>query len=499
MKGVYSSADSLLNRASQRSLFVDNTYAVDSGGDPAKIPDLSFEQFRAFHEKFYHPSNSRIYFAGDDDVYKRLELMDEYLNDFDASEEYAKQSKVEWQAKKFTEPIREVRTYPAGADQPATHMFMMNWLLNDKPMSPTEELALGVLDHLMMGTTSSILRKTLMESGLGEAITGGGLSDELLQKTFSLGLKGVKAEKVAEAEKLILDTIEKIEKEGFTADDIESSLNTIEFQMREFNTGSFPKYLSFMLGANSKWLYEESPTSGLKFEKPLAELKATIAESGSKVFTDMIKEMLVDNTHRTTVELAPSKTMEEELLKEEQDRLAAIKAQLSEEELNEIVTKTAELKKLQAQDDSPEARATIPSLELSDLKREATEYPIAVTENENDSGVTVVRHELGSTSGIAYVSLAVDLSRLPLEDASLLPLFTKVMMETGAGEYDSVALSRKIGKSAFALLVAIVCFFSSIATVSLILRTCILFARDRNPHRWRQHSFVDNCCPSEGC
>lgn len=445
MKGVYSSADSLLNRASQRSLFVDNTYAVDSGGDPAVIPDLSFEQFRAFHEKFYHPSNSRIYFAGDDDVYKRLELMDEYLSEFDASEEYKEKSTVEWQPKKFTEPMRYAETYPAGADQPATHMFMMNWLLNDKPMSPTEELTLGVLDHLLMGTTSSILRKTLMESGLGEAITGGGLSDELLQATFSVGLKGVQADKVAEAEKLILDTIEKVEKEGFTMDDIESSLNTIEFQLREFNTGSFPKYLSFMLGANSKWLYEESPMSGLKFEKPLAELKAMIADSGSKVFTDMLKEFLVDNTHRTTVELAPSKTMEEEILKEEQDRLAAIKAKLSKDDLEEIVTKTAELKAVQAQDDPPEARATIPSLELADLKRETTEYPIAVTENENDSGVTVVRHELGSTSGIAYVNFAVDLSRLPLEDATLLPLFTKVMLETGAGEYDSVALSRKIG------------------------------------------------------
>jgi Zn-dependent M16 (insulinase) family peptidase len=97
MKGVHGSADSLLNRASQRSLFIDNTYNVDSGGDPAVIPDLSFEQFKAFHEKHYHPSNSRIHFAGDDDVYKRLELMDEYLKDFDASEEYKAKSEIQWQ------------------------------------------------------------------------------------------------------------------------------------------------------------------------------------------------------------------------------------------------------------------------------------------------------------------------------------------------------------------------------------------------------------------
>ena len=445
MKGVYSSADSLLNRASQRSLFIDNTYNVDSGGDPAVIPDLSFEQFKAFHEKHYHPSNSRIYFAGDDDVYKRLELMDEYLKDFDASEEYKAKSEIQWQSKKFTEPIRETRTYPAGADQEATNMFMMNWLINDRPLSTTEDLTLGVLDHLLMGTTSSILRKTLMESGLGEAITGGGLSDELLQATYSVGLKGVKEENMAKAEQLILDTFAKVEKEGFTSDDIEASLNTIEFQMREFNTGSFPRYLSFMLAANSKWIYDESPMNGLKFEKPLAELKAKIAESGSKVFSDMVREFIVNNTHRTTVELVPSKTMEEELLKEEQDRLAAIQSKLTQAELDEIARTTAELKKLQAADDSPEDRATIPSLQLSDLKREATEYPIEVTPNESNTGITVVRHKLGSTSGIAYVNLAVDLSSLTLDDVPLLPLFTQMLLETGAGDLDSVALSRKIG------------------------------------------------------
>ena len=112
-------------------------------------------------------------------------------------------------------------------------------------------------------------------------------------------------------------------------------MNTIEFQLREFNTGSFPRGLSFMLGAMSKWLYDNSPTSALKFEEPLAQLKAQIAESGSKVFQDMIKELLLENTHRVAVEMVPSKTLEAEQLKEEQDRLAAIKESLDDDELND--------------------------------------------------------------------------------------------------------------------------------------------------------------------
>jgi presequence protease len=445
MKGVYSSADSLLNRASQRSLFTDNTYAVDSGGDPAAIPDLSFDQFRDFHRKYYHPSNSRIFFAGDDDVYKRLDVMDEYLDNFEASDEYREKSAIPFQRKALQETVRVVETYPAGADQPATHMFTMNWLLNDEPLTETEELTMALLDHLLLGTTSSVLRKTLMESGLGEAITGGGLSDELLQATFSIGMKGVKGDEVAKCEQLILDTINKVVADGFTSNEIEASMNTIEFSLREFNTGSFPKFLSFGLAANSKWLYDRSPTDALKFEAPLADLKLQIKTHGSKVFQNIMKKFIVDNTHRSIVELKPSRTMEQEQLDEERGRLEKIQEGLSVTDRNGIISGAAELKRRQAQEDPPEARATIPSLQLIDLKRQATEYPIKVSENEMGTGITVVRHEMGSTSGIAYVALAVDLSKIPLEDVPLLPLFTQMMRETGAGDLDSVGLSQMIG------------------------------------------------------
>ena len=215
--------------------------------------------------------------------------------------------------------------------------------------------------------------------------------------------------------------------------------------------------------------------NGLKFEKPLAELKAQIAESGSKVFCDMVREFIVENSHRTTVVLVPSETMEVELLKEEQDRLSAIQSNLSQEELDEIARTTAALKQLQATDDSPEDRATIPSLQLSDLKRESTEYPIDVTPNDSNTGITVVRHQLGSTSGIAYVNFAVDLSNLPLDDVPLLPLFTQMLLETGAGDLDSVALSRKIGTYE--------CQMQGQQNTHSFL-TFMYFQCRRNAHRW---------------
>jgi Zn-dependent M16 (insulinase) family peptidase len=245
MKGVYSSPDSLLNRASQRSIFPDTTYGVDSGGDPVVIPDLSFEQFADFHRKFYHPSNSRIYFSGDDDVRTRLDLMDEYLKEFDVSPESKPGSVIEWQQKTITEPTKETYPYPIGSDQPETHMVNINWLMNDKPLTNFEELTIGILDHLLMGTSSSVLRKTLMESGLGDAITGGGLSDELLQATFSVGMKGVKPGDQSALETLILNTLEKVVEDGFDEDDIASSMNTIEFQVSYFLSSNVTLQLDF--------------------------------------------------------------------------------------------------------------------------------------------------------------------------------------------------------------------------------------------------------------
>lgn len=445
MKGVYSSPDSLLFRQSQRSIFPDNTYAVDSGGDPVNIPDLSFEQFADFHAKFYHPANSRIYFWGDDDVSERLELMDEYLSEFDASPESKPGSVIEWQKKTITEPTWEKHSYPVGADQPETHMVMVNWLMNEKPFTPLEDLLVGILDHLLMGTSQSVLYKKLIESGLGTAITGGGLSDELLQATFSVGLKGVKPEDSKAVEALVADTLAQVVEDGFTDDDIASAMNTIEFRLREFNTGSYPKGLSFMLGAMSKWIYDGQPAEALKFEEPLAELKSMIEKDGAATFTSFLKSYLVENNHRVTIEMVPSKTLEADQLKEEEDRLQAIKDSLSEDDIDNIIKQTSELKALQASEDAPEDRATIPSLELEDLKREITEFPIAVSENENESGVTVIRHEMQSTSGIAYVKFAVDVTEVEYDDIPLLSLFTRIMTETGTSDYSDVELSQKIG------------------------------------------------------
>ena len=246
MKGVYSSPDSMLSEMSQQSLFPDTTYGLDSGGDPRVIPSLSFEQFKSFHERFYHPSNARIYFYGNDDPDRRLEIIQEYLKDFNRTEP---ESSVPLQMSK-TEPARIVarlqwvrRRLPA--ERPKS-MVTVNWLLPETT-DPGLNLAFQILEYVLLGMPGSPLKKALIESGLGEDIAGGGLETELRQLYFSTGLKGIRAEDADKVEKLIFETLSALAREGIDPATIEAGVNTIEFRLRENNYGNFPQGLAVML------------------------------------------------------------------------------------------------------------------------------------------------------------------------------------------------------------------------------------------------------------
>ncbi|CAN0127407.1 unnamed protein product [Ectocarpus sp. 6 AP-2014] len=422
-----------------KTIFPDNAYGVDSGGDPTAIPSLTFEYFKGFHQRFYHPGNSRVYFYGDDPPLKRLELLDGYLSDFDASGADTSGSQVQWQKKK-TEPWRVTEEFPAGEDSKGKHMVSVNWLLNDEPLSVKDALALELTDDLLVGTSAATLRKALTDSGLGESVIGGGLSSELLQNTYSIGLKGVSKEDVPKVEALVLETLQKIAEDGFDQEAIDASINSVEFNLREFNTGSFPRGLSFMLGAMSDWVYNRNPTESLHFEGPLKELKDDLA-SGKKVFEGIVKNMLVNNGHRATVESVPNTELEAAIDGKEKGKLDEVKKSMSEQDLLNVIESTKLLKEAQAKEDSPEAKASLPTLAVSDLEREIKSIPIAV---DSVQGVDVITHDLPS-SGILYADVGVDLSNIPLEDMPILGIFSRVMMETGTSEMDRVQLSRRIG------------------------------------------------------
>jgi hypothetical protein len=283
MKGNYSSPDGMLRELSQQSLYPDSTYGLDSGGDPKHIPDLTFEQFKAFHDRYYHPSNAKLFFYGDDDPDERLRRLNAWLGEFNR---ISVDAKVPLQPR-FTAPKRWTRTYAAGKaeEQPGQTaqdtMLTVNWML-DEVVDIESALALDILEHILIGTPAAPLYKALIDSGLGRALAGGGLDNGLRQPMFSIGLKGIDPVNADKIERLIDSTVGMLAGKGIDPLTVEAALNTIEFQLRENNTGAFPRGIVFMLRALRSWLHGRDPLSPLAFEAPLAGIKAQVGRGERK-------------------------------------------------------------------------------------------------------------------------------------------------------------------------------------------------------------------------
>jgi Zn-dependent M16 (insulinase) family peptidase len=451
MKGNYSSPDSMLRELSQQSLYPDITYGLDSGGDPRHIPDLTYAQFKAFHQRHYHPSNAKLFFYGDDDPNERLRLLDACLGTFGRIEVDAT---VPLQPC-FPAPKRLTRTYAAGsadfqspsrdkAGIPAAAketMLTVNWML-DEVVDVETALGFDILEHILIGTPASPLYKALIDSRLGTALTGGGLDDELRQPMFSIGLKGIDRSDADKIELLINDTIGVLAEQGIDHMTVEAALNTVEFRLRENNTGAFPRGIVFMLRALRSWLHGRDPLSPLAFEAPLSAVKARVA-AGERYFENLLDRHFIGNPHRTILILRPDQDQAAREAKEEDARLARAREGMREVDLDAVVAATRALRLAQETPDSPAALATIPTLRLADLPRRNKLVPLEATHVRD---TRVLYHEL-FTNGVVYLDIGFDLHKLP---ATLLPyvtLFGRALLETGVGNDDFVRLSQRIGRA----------------------------------------------------
>ena len=436
MKGNYSSPDNLLNEYSQHSIFPDTIYSLDSGGDPLAIPDLTYEEFKRFHDTLYHPSNSYIWFYGDDPEEERFRILDEWLNEFEGLEP---QSDIALQPL-FDSPRREVHQYDSGETEDPKSYLTLNWMLDESPDTETS-LGLSILSHILTATPASPLRKALMESGLGEDLAGAGFSEDFRQMAYSTGMKGVKAADTEAVEKLILSTLEGLAA-GIDRETVAASLNTVEFHLREQNTGRFPRGLALMLGVMTSWIYDRDPIEALAFEAPLASIKGRV-EKGEAYFENLIAQYLLKNPHRTTVILEPAPDVNEKREQIEAERLARAKSAMSPEQLHKVMQDMAALKLRQETPDTPEALASVPSLTLTDLDKKVRTVPLAISEM---SQAQVLYHDL-FTNGIAYLDLGFDLHSLPQELLPYVSLYGRALLELGTRNEDFVKLTQRIGRS----------------------------------------------------
>lgn len=430
MKGAYSSPASLLYEYSQHSLFPETTYGLDSGGNPEVIPDLTFEDFMNFHKRYYHPSNAYAFFYGDDDPEERLRILDEFFCEYEKQDS---RSGIGLQ-ESFDSPVRVEKKYAAASEEDSKSMVTVNFML-PQTTDPEAGLAFDVLEELLIGLPSSPLRKALNDSGLGEDLAGVGFEGELRQMFFSVGLKGIEQDNGEKVEQLVLQTLADLAENGFDSGDIEAALNTVEFQLRENNSGSYPRGLLVMLNSLSTWLYDGDPLGNVRYEKRLAELKSAV-ESGHPVFEDMLRSYFLDNNHRSTVLLVPDEGLGDEMQARERARLDREQAAMNNVELKAVADKARELQELQEAPDSPEDLVRIPRLKVSDLPKENREIPCEQSEK-------TLFHDL-DTSGIVYLDLAFDMAGVPDNLLPMIPVFGRALVELGSARTGFVDMTRRI-------------------------------------------------------
>ncbi len=427
MKGAYSSAEQQLMQAIQKSLLPDTAYGCDSGGDPKAIPELTYEAFLDFHKKFYHPSNSYIYLYGNLDVEKELGFIDrEYLQDFDYQEI---DSEILIQ-KGFNKPKEVTINYAlSDAEEEEENTYLSYNVVVGNSLNRTLNLAFMMLDYALLDVPAAPVKKALVDAGISNDVFSS-YDDGILQPVYSIVAKGCRTGDKERFVRIIEDTLLEIIQKGFEKKVLEAALNHFEFKLKEANYGRFPKGLMYGLSAFNSWLYDEKePFMYLKFNHEFEFLKKQI---GTDYFTEILKEYLLENKHKTVVIGVPKRGLNKELEKSVAEKLKVYKEGLSKEEVASLVEQTRELKDYQSEPSAPQDLEKIPLLELSDIDKKA--FHIKNKELMVE-GIPMVQHDI-FTNGIAYVGYYFMLNKIPVELLPYVSLLTALYKEVDT-EYRS--------------------------------------------------------------
>lgn len=435
MKGAFSSPEGVLDRVVLNSLFPDNAYSVESGGDPEVIPELTYEQFLDFHRKYYHPSNSYIYLYGDMNMEEKLRWLDEkYLSDF---ENEPVDSEIHLQ-KPFTEMKEVVQEYSIASEESEEDNTYLSY---NKVIGTTLDeklyLAFEILDYALLSAPGAPLKKALLDAGVGKDISGS-YDNGVYQPIFSVISKNANVEQKEEFVRVIEDTLKDIVKNGINKKALRAGINYHEFRFREADFGNYPRGLMYGLQLFDSWLYDETKPFIHMQAIPTFEFLKEQVETG--YFEELIQKYLLDNTHGSIVIIKPERGRTARMDKELADKLQAYKDSLSKEEINALVKATKELEEYQEEESTPEDLAKIPVLGREDISREIA--PIYNKELET-SGVKLVHHEV-ETNGIGYTALLFDLSGIPEEKLPYISILQSVLGIINTKNYEYSELFNEI-------------------------------------------------------
>jgi len=435
MKGAYSSAEDVLAEYVKSALFPDTEYRYDSGGVPENIPDLTYEAFLDFHRKLYHPSNSYIFLYGNADMTERLEWIDkEYLSLYN---ELSIDSRPAYQYP-FTKPVCLKKTYGIAEDEDKEENTYFAWakVVGDQ-LDTESRIAYNVLDQILLEVPGAPLKQALIDAGLGNEVYGIFTEDQL-QPTFTVIVKGCDESKKEEVQRVINETLKKIADEGIERKSIYAILNAMEFSQREGDFGRTPKGLVYFTDVMASWLYDDMAVFDnfdlINHFKSLRE-KAEIG-----YFEQMIRFMLIDNPHGAFITLVPEYGYQEKAEELLAGRLAAVKASLGVDEIKKIAEHTKELKKFQETPSPEEDLEKIPLLSVEDVDRNKEDR--SNIEEELD-GIKVVRHDYNA-AGIIYLTVGFDIKGFELADYPYLNFISSLLGNIDTKNYSYKELGEQL-------------------------------------------------------
>ena len=424
MKGAMSPVSAQLWQAVGKSLFPDTTYGVNSGGDPAAIPDLSYQQLKSFYQTHYHPDNAVFMTFGDIPA-KELQLKFEKQALHKFSPEDIK-FEVPLQTR-FKQPVRVNQAYALGEDEPLENNChrVMAWVINDI-REPGAILEAQLLSSILLENSASPLQMQLETTELGKAPSPlCGLDDSGLETIFICGLEGCNEDQLEAFEQLILDTLENVVKEGIPYQRLVALLDQLELQQREISGDSYPYGLQLILSCIAPALHRGDAVAALDIDPLLNQLREAIKQPD--YVSSLVKRLLLDNLHRVTLTLHPDTELSQKMIQEEADRLASIKSQLTDTEKQSIVQTANDLAKRQDATDDPEL---LPKVGLEDVP-EAETPPSFTTKTIKQSPLTFYPQ---GTNGLTYRQVVTALPALNDEQLNTLGLHNRLLTEVGIGD-----------------------------------------------------------------
>lgn len=429
MKGAMSSVPAQLWQALCKYLYPTSTYHHNSGGDPETIPDLSYEQLKAFYRTHYHPSNAIFMTYGDipahehqavfeDRALKRFERLDRKIA---VTEE-----------KRYHAPIAVEEAYPLeeGEDPARKTHVVMGWLLG-KSTNLGRALEAQLLTAILLDNSASPLLHALETSTLGQAPSPlCGLDDSQYEMAFACGLEGCALEDVAQVEQLILDTLTKVAETGVPQELVESALHQLELEQREVSGDGFPYGLHLIMTGLSAATHRGDPIALLDLETALEGLHEKIHHAD--FIPTLVRELLLDNPHRLRLTLRPDSNYSKHAQETELKRLEAIKAELDPDQRQQIIERA---KALEARQNSEPDDSMLPKVGLDDIPKElAYVEGSRETLDPKDPDSYPLRRYAAGTNGLVYQQITCKLPALTEKQQALLPYYCHCLTELGVGE-----------------------------------------------------------------